>query len=398
MRAMITAGVLALIAPAVQAGQPLRQFGNVIYAEPPGWTAGRQEGGTLVYLSDLPDDACAFCTLHFSTSLTDGTDPVAALRWRGLRFVDEEDRAEAEPLGEPGTFAVGGRPGAMQGYRIGGDLMIVLAVGLSDRVEMVGLSGGGGEEDLPGTLRVLEETVTPLFEGLSFVSEGAAPLMPAPVPGELDGVWWGWNTYTTFGLDMMMRQDMAFRTLILWPDGRFFDGTPPGGLQGGEPAGLMDQGRTDFGVYVRQGDTLTLTFANGATETLTADGEGWNDGARTLRPVDPLPDGTALDGAISSVFYTGFTPNSGVTGGISSSSATVFRPDGTYTGSSFGGAFGSFDAGGGYAVSSGDDTGGTYAVRDGLLVTTPRDGPPRAVLALRQDGTIILGDQFLDTD
>jgi hypothetical protein len=198
---------------------------------------------------------------------------------------------------------------------------------------------------------------------------------------------------------MMMRQEMDYRTLVFWPDGHLFDGTPRTGTAPPNAAALLAKGESHLGVYDHQGDKLLLTFADGSTETLTADGETWSDGTKTLSLVAPLADGAVLNGSISSFFYTGFTPGSGVEGGISSSSTTTFFPDGSYSGSSFGGASGNFDGGVGYTVSNERGHDGKYQIKDGLLTMIPADGSPaRDHLALQVgDKDILIGDQFLET-
>lgn len=45
------------------------------------------------------------------------------------------------------------------------------------------------EEEAAKTLAFLQSTVVPMVEGLAFVSEGAEGVLPAAVPGSLDGLW-----------------------------------------------------------------------------------------------------------------------------------------------------------------------------------------------------------------
>lgn len=142
---------------------------------------------------------------------------------------------------------------------------------------------------------------------------------------------------------------------------------------------------------------MALTFATGEVETLKADGADWLDSQKTLTKVQTLANGAALTGSISSSFYTGFTPGTGVEGGIASSSSTEFFADGSYKGESFGGAFGNFESGG-FTTSNEGASGGTYVVRDGMVISTPANGAaPTAALALRvDDENILIGDQYLE--
>ena len=377
-----------------------RQFGNTVYTPLPGWAAGRDEDGKLVFISDLPNDLCKYCYINLSASHLGRGDVATYLKREALLFVDEDDQDSVTFVGEPSATTLAGHDAAMQGLKVGSNMQIVIAVSLGDRFEMFAFQGSAFDDaDMAESMSVLQSQVVPFFDKLTFVSTGATPVLPTPEPGEMNGVWWGWSTSSTFGLDMMMRQEMDYRTLFFWPDGFFYDGTPPDGLSAINTDALQAKADPNFGVYQKSGDSLTLTFATGETETLTASGKDWGDGSKTLTQVQPLADGTALNGGISSSFYSGFTPGTGMEGGISSSSSTEFLPDGSYTGESFGGAFGNFD-GGGFSTSNTDAAGGTYVVKNGLIISTPHNGgAPTAALGLRlDDENILIGDQFLTTN
>ncbi|MGL5012241.1 MAG: hypothetical protein ACRC6I_20425, partial [Paracoccaceae bacterium] len=120
---------------------------------------------------------------------------------------------------------------------------------------------------------------------------------------------------------------------------------------------------------------------------------------------DLLPSGTRLNGSISSFFYTGFSPGSGIEGGMSGGSDTTFLPDGTYSGSSYGGAFGNFVDGGGsttggFATSGdGNESGGRYEIRDGMLIQYPGDGSPATMAFVSRTGEgILIGEDFLEAE
>jgi hypothetical protein len=222
----------------------------------------------------------------------------------------------------------------------------------------------------------------------------------------MEGLWWGFYTYSTIGMDMMMKMEMDHRRLTFWPDGYFYDGTPPNGLLPLNRDALIAVSDGHFGTYRKVGRRLMLTFATGEEERLTlGPDDSMEDDNRTLYKVDPLADGTKLDGGVSSFSYTGFTPGTGVEGGISSSSATTFLPDGTYTGTSFGGAFGNFVDGGGsltggFSTSSGDDShGGRYEIKNGLLIQYPNGGsPPTQSMIYDTGDQIMIDDQFLERE
>jgi hypothetical protein len=146
-----------------------------------------------------------------------------------------------------------------------------------------------------------------------------------------------------------------------------------------------------------------LTFVTGKVETLAMGDGSMKDANRELDPVETLGDGTKLNGGVSSFFYSGFSPGSGVEGGVTASSSTTFLPDGTYTGESFGGAFGNFvdgggDLTGGFATNGdGEAQGGTYEIRDGVLILHPANGAPATVsMVIKTPDGVMIDDQFLE--
>jgi hypothetical protein len=239
---------------------------------------------------------------------------------------------------------------------------------------------------------------------MQFVSEGAASLMPDPVPGPLNGMFWGWYQYTGLGIDMMVRLEIDHRRLVFWSDGYFYDGTPPTGLAPLDADALRAAGDTTFGTYRKIGNNVELTFATGETETIRyVSTDQLTDKNRELYRSETPADGTRLNGGVSSFYYSGFTPGSGIEGGISSSSSTTFYPDGTYTGESFGGAFGNFVDGGGsltggFATSGdGPPDGGTYEIKNGVLIQYPSDGSaPSVSMVIRTEEGLLIDDQWLE--
>ncbi len=381
-----------------------RQHGNVIYAVPDNWKVGRLEGGIQTLTNDSPDEVCKYCYIHIAV----GEEKSGRLdRWvadQVPRFVDEEDRKDITVVQAPAVVELGDITATMTGVKVDSNVLIVMGFELSDRFEVVAFQGPAfDEEDLATSMSTFQDHISPMFSDLKFVSEGAKPLLPAPKPGDLSGLYWGFYTYSTFGLDMMVKMDIGHRRLVFWDDGYFYDGTPPNGLRPLDADALIATGDGSFGTYRHSGNRLYLTFATGEKERLTADGDGWKDNDTTVNAVSTVPDGTALDGNVSRFFYSGFSPGAGLTGGMSASSDTTFLPDGTYTGSSFGGAFGSFDVGGdrtgGFSSSNDSTTGSRYEVRDGLLIQYPTDGSqPTRSMVFRAEGDILIDEQFLSTD
>lgn len=408
---MILRPLSAALAAAVLAGPAAaapRQHGNMIYDPPPGWTVGRSEGGVQVLLYDGPEERCAYCSILLGPGAPAQGDLAGWLAAQAPLLLDEEDRESLRIVQPSGAGSPGRRPIALMSAWVGNDLFFAFALQAGDRYEVMAFKGYGyDEEEIARTSAFLQSDETRFLDEIRYVSEGAAPLMPPPAPGSLSGLWWGWTTSYGLNLDMTMRMDVDHRTLAFWPEGYFYDGTPPGGLARPDTAALRAAWDEGWGTYREQGGQVVLTYVTGETETLTPSGDGWTDrDGRALGPVEPLPDGFLLSGGISSFHYSGFTPGSGIEGGVSSSSSTTFLPDGTYTGESFGGAFGNLTDGagtttGGFATSGpGDAQGGRYKVRDGLAILRPADGgPERRLLAYRlPDGGIMLDDQLLESD
>ncbi len=398
--------VCATLLAATSATAERRQHGNIVYDLPPDWSTGRLENGVQTLICNGPEEVCDFCYVYFGPGAEATGDLAGWLAEQSLLFADEDDLDSVEVYEEAKVVSTDPRDFAMMFQEVGGDLQVLFALEASGRYEIVAFEGGAyDEEETAQSLAFLQSDVTGWIDSLRYVSEGTAPLMPDPVPGGMAGLWYGWHQSTTFGIDMVMQLTVEHRRLVFWPDGHFYDGTPPSGLQPIDPAALAAAYDADWGIYRERPGVIELTYVDGRTERLTADGDGWADGDSTLTLVEPLADGTMLDGTISSFSFTGFTPGTGMSGGVSSSSSTTFFPNGTYEGESFGGAFGGFSDGfgnstGGFATDSGvEANGGTYKVRGGLLIMRPADGGPLTSEFIHPvDDSILIGDEFLETE
>ncbi|GHC48944.1 hypothetical protein [Neogemmobacter tilapiae] len=376
-----------------------RQHGNVIFAVPPGWAMGSVSDGALTLRNTVDDGPCEYCTFRITEGLASKARLDTFLFSERFRFVEAEDRAGLEVLIEPEMTQENGHEMAMMGQKADSRLQILVAIRLEDRLELVVFEGPAYDaEDVEKTLTTFQNDGAALLGALRFVSEGAAPLMPAPKAGDLTGLYWGTRTGWTMQLDGMMRMEIYHRHLVFWENGLFYDGAPFEGVTNPPEAGaLLGRGDMDFGSYAVSGSTVTLHFADGAVESLTLDGETLTGGDEVMHPVTPLADGARLDGMISHFFYTGFSPGSGLAGGMSSSSNTYFAPDGRYSGESFQGASASFDTGGGFTSAANKGDSGHYEIRDGLLFLKPLDGAARGPRLVFQSGDeILIGDQFLE--
>ncbi|TRW98287.1 hypothetical protein FNJ84_05775 [Paracoccus sp. M683] len=309
-------------------------------------------------------------------------------------FVDEDDRAQFQ-IGMPAeSTSVGAREAATLVMGDGTEMQVLVAIRAGSDFVLTGFSAYNSEpEGLMADMEFMSTTYLPWLALLRYRSDGAPSLLPAPTPGEMEGLWWASRLDTNLGMDMLIRLDSSFRRISFWPDGSFYEGTSPGGTAVPDRAALDRAMLADWGNYLVRGDSIDLTYADGRTATLERNGEFISGDGYDMTRVTPLPDGSRLDGEISSVYYSGFSPGSGIFGGISSSSSTVFHSDGRYDGSSFGGSFGSFDSGGGYSVGSSDDANGQYEIRDGLIVFSPANGAAgRAEAVFWADDSIMIGD------
>jgi hypothetical protein len=401
----LLATVLAGLLPAIRTLADERQHNNVIFTPPAGWTVGAvDDRGNRILYWDGEYDECPGCRILISTGANGGGDLARWVASQAGRFADE-DGETVEPVGQPSSMTEGTRTVLMQAQKVDtGDIRVLIGLASGRRLELIAFEGSAYDaESLEKSMQALSTSVTPMVTGLRLVSEGAAPLMAPPSPGALAGPWWGWTQDWGMQLDGTMMLEMRHRTLVFWPEGLFYEGAPPAGSRPLEPAMLMASGDGAFGSYRVEGASLHLDYADGREETLAAEDDGWSDGAITLSKVAWPADGSRIEGTLSSFFYSGFTPGSGVSGGVSSGNYTAFSADGTYEGESYGGAFGNFetatgDLTGGFSVSGGDgETRGTYEIRDGLLIQTPAGGVPVAVQILNADDMILIGERILDT-
>lgn len=389
------------VAPfAIIAPQPGRhQFGNTVYTLPPGWELGRDDDGVQVIYSELPDDLCDYCYVYVSAGFpAEGNLTDFLLRHQGDFADDEEERASIKVMSQPELMTASGKPAAMMAITLDSGLQILVAYDLGTRHELLAFQGYAyDEDDLAESMAVFTDQITPVLDSLQFVSAGGQSLMPAPHPGTLSGLYWGTSLEQSFGIDMMVRFDIVPHSYFFWPDGQFYDGTPPSGLRPLDRAALMAAADTNFGVYHQHGTTVTLTYSNGTTKDFAASGGQLILDDLILNPTPLMDDGSRINGTIASIYYSGFSPGSGIEGGVSATSSTTFFRDGTYTGESFGGGVGSFDQGGGFATGSNDTTGGTYEVKDGLIILTPADGSAsRARVIVSTSEGIMIGDEYLE--
>ena len=393
-------GVALCLASAAMA--ETRQHGNVIFEVPQGWSVGSvDDQGTLTLTTDLPDRECDFCYVYIATGQTTATQADMFLFSQVTRFIDDDDMPQREVILPPKPVNAGGRPAAMLGQKVDATLQVLFAVQLSGRVEVLGFEGSASDEaEVAVSMAVFQRDILPMIEAARYVSEGATPLMPVPEPGPLAGTYAGTSTFWSFGIDGMMKLELAHHLLTFWPDGRFYDGTPPDGSQPFDAAGLLDKGDMNWGSYAVAGGTVTLSFASGETRLLARRDDGLEDDDGTaLSVIALLADGERIAGTTSDFFYSGFTPGAGMTGGVAATSDFEYRLDGTFVHDHGATSSASFDAGGdvtgGFATGSDTKTTGTYEIRNGLIILTAEGREYRRVLIYRSGADITLGELTL---
>ncbi len=372
-----------------------RQFGNILYDLPGNWRSGRVRDGYLTILSRLPDDECELCYMYIALGAPFSGDLSQFLTDNVTRFVDEDDHDNIREIAPATTASLGDHAGALSTIRVGRKVYLLAAVQVDDTAVLLGFQGPGREvEDIEESFASFSAHVLPMWENLRFVALGDDGNLPAAVPGDLAGIHWGLTQYFRVQLDGTGYFDHQHHRYVFFPDGHFYEGTPPKGISRLDRRALLRDGDPDFGVYRQNGRALTLTFADGDVEEFVWDGEYWERGDLSLRPVETLPNGTFLDGGLSSFSYTGFSQGSGLTGGIATSSRTTFDPDGTYSGRSYGSTSSQVAT-----TSSSRETGGRYTLRDGLVIMTPTGGGPQTrALVFRIGDEIMVNSRVLSTD
>lgn len=406
MRPHRFAAALVLLA-ALPAAAETYQFSNSIFELPPGWDHLRAEADYQI-LSPGDDQPCDYCYFYIARSQPSLGD-LASFVTRSQRiFVEPEDQDSITPVSQVEIAHERGHPIAMQMFKVDGEPLMLAGFQIRDRYELIGLQGRSmDEEDLQEMLTTFQQILPRYLETTRYVSIGAAPLMPPPEPGPLNGVWFGTWLDQSIGLDMMMRMDLRSSLYVFWPEGYFHDGTPPDGLIPPDPQSLREPTISEFGTYRVVGSEVRLSYANGETDTLTMEeGEGLNDGRTTTFPVAPLADDSRIEGTISSSYASGFgAPGMMSQGGVSSSSFTTFHKDGTYGGESSSSAYGSFGDGmggitGGYGTGSEKGHSGRYRIQDGMIHRQSADGRQREdpELIFDLDGQIYIGQQALEAE
>ncbi|MEL7483087.1 MAG: hypothetical protein AAFN41_01915 [Planctomycetota bacterium] len=394
-------GLIALL-PALGAAAQRYQFGHVIYELPRHWELGRVDDYQVIYSDDDEVGYYASISIHGGFE-PDGQKPEAALRERMKLVLDDDETAEA--FGNIQTSTAGPRTLLIAAEQIGRRKMRMHALSVSRGWAYHAFLDARINQD---GLQDPETGVSPTFSTLAatkrFIPDGAEPVLGLPTPGPLSGAFAG--VEQRFGLN-----GLQFETAIMQfsKSGRFYDGMPTGGsLKTISPADVLFRFPHECGNYTIKENTIQLSYATGETETMEFERDG--DGNLRLKGVyygrlNPIADGTRLDGTYRDFNYTSFTPGSGVTGGVATERTITLRRSGRWEATRFAGAFGNFDDGagnttGGFATSNDKpEQRGTYEIKDGVLVLTDDSGLVSRKPILLMDGLLLLdGTSYLEQD
>ncbi|MEO1535625.1 MAG: hypothetical protein AAFS11_08725, partial [Planctomycetota bacterium] len=316
-----------------------------------------------------------------------------------------DDDETAEPFGNVQTTTAGPRTLLIAAEQIGKRKMRMHALSVSRGwAYHAFLDARINQNGLQDPKTGVSPTFSTLAATKRFIPDGAEPVLGDPTPGPLSGAFAG--VEQRFGLN-----GLQFETAIMQfsKSGRFYDGMPTGGsLKTISPADVLFRFPQECGNYTIKGDTIELRYATGETETMEFERDG--DGNLRLDGVyygrlDPIADGTRLDGTYRDFNYTSFTPGSGVTGGVATERTITLTRTGRWEATRFAGAFGNFDDGagnttGGFATSNDKpEQRGTYEIANGVLVLADESGLVTRKSILLMDGLLLLdGTSYLKDD
>ncbi|MEO1240056.1 MAG: hypothetical protein AAFW64_10525, partial [Pseudomonadota bacterium] len=262
-----------------------------------------------------------------------------------------------------------------------------IAVDLGAEMALMGFEGRARtNKHLTESLGVLQTHAIPFFSTVAFVTpEEIVRRLPAAAPQGVSGAFWGWTQRLVPTAGGGVVSQIEHRVLVLHPDGHFnFAGPPDGGFN---RKSMAEARRTDFGVFTRSGRTLTLLYASGRSETLTADGAGWSDRDMTLDPVSVPEDGTLLVGRLTDLSFSGAA---GGEGGAFARTAIDFAADGRFTLDTASGGFTGFSSAG-----ASGEVRGTYRVEAGRVVMTS-DGERQSLPIIDTGKGYLIGETLLD--
>jgi hypothetical protein len=370
-----------------------RQFGTIVYDLPDGWINGRQRDGYIVLLPRFKDCKTGYVSMATSQPLK-GRSLGDWLDTQTTRFIDPEDYDKIKVTSsKTRTGKLGPHRAAVMTIRVGKVVWLLTAIEHNNHAVLLGFESN--KRDIKAWIANTKSSVDPFYKTLEIVDPGKSAILPKAKPGNLSGVYWGFTSSMSLGLDSMPSQRVKHHHYVLYNDGHFYYGTPTNGTSGLDRQALLKSAaNSKFGVYEQRGNSLKLTFASGKVSEFARKGNRWKKGKLSIQPVTPLADGTILNGGISSFSATGNPIGSGASGGVAHASSITFNADGTYTGRSIGTTSATFSGGGGLTTSQNQSTGGTYEVKNGLIKMQPKKGEPRRSLIFKTGDHVMIGNKF----
>ncbi|MEM8874017.1 MAG: hypothetical protein AAGD32_07130 [Planctomycetota bacterium] len=382
--------VVTILVAVVAHAEP-RRTGNIVYELPAGWETRDRDG---LFHNVRPEDWLdrdTYPDLYIVSGEHIGPDPADLQRWALQRMdavVKDDDEDDVltwkqwQGVDDP-AFAAKGFVNMMFGMGV-----VHRESGRFDR-GMAGFAftvdGHAGlifiEFDEPDAATASVEAMLELVQSFRFINRCTTPLEGQSRPGPFNGIYWGTWLGHTLGLDGMLQMQLRHHTYVFFPDGRFCEDIPPGGVTGFDYDKLADSHTHFVGNYFVDGNAVILRYASGEIETLDYEDGIMKDGMAMLQPVNIPPDGWRFEGERSVSFYAsmsaGIDPGSTTT--VSGGATYVFKLDGTVTSDRWSGASGSFDSGVSFgSFRDNEPEIGTYDVNGGVLTITRPDGSTRA--------------------
>ena len=387
----------------------MRQSGNIVYEVPPGYEVDELTLGptdvpvTVIRHEDWLD--VDMPELRLLRGETVAGDDATLRRWAEARLpalLDTFDRETLaidswQPLGQVngaqvslglGLVSEDGRPARAFG---------AFLIRVDDRAEIALTEVDADEAAAPGHgLSASIDMAAGLIEDFGYVTAGAAPLIGSPVPGPLDGVWFGTTMTLVPQVGGMLGTQIYSYVYVFTPDGRFYEDIPPGGIGRLVDPDLRLDRTESTGNYQVVGDGIVLSFADGRVEDAEIEGDTILSHGASMFRVGVLPAGTTLDATYSSMTYTPLATGVGSTGGAMAASDIRFTPDGRFV------REGTSSVGGpGFHVGGETREGGRYEANPGELALFYDDGTIRRweALVLQDEGeapALRLGGDFAD--
>jgi hypothetical protein len=386
----VVVAVVSLATARADDGGLVRQVGDIIYTVPAGWSKSGGSG----YVELATDDKARFpvhCTMRIYPSVLKaefdgGAEAFLRERMRAdlaEMVADDKDtrifgpeRKDTTTVGQTPALAIA--RGIENGRR---RMELYYVLDRPTRFAVIRFVAPARDHDTAAAVsKVIEGPVRATLASLRFVGEDAKPLLGAPKPGPLDGVWWGTGLENRYGVNGLELQRIT-SAYTFRADGRFLRGVPDQQIEDLDFKRLIRERTGAVGNYRVVGDKLMLDYADGDARSLHFH-PGSNvvrDGKVTMTAARLPHDGFTFEGTRTRTHYTSFSTGLSSTGGVGGERTWVYRKDGTFTSDRSVSVTGSYDQGGGFAGQSNrDKIPGRYRVIDGKLETTEagEDGKP----------------------